>query len=43
MLIVNLGEYKNKNNYFYNLKLNINDDPRQDFDYVIRRLIQINI
>jgi hypothetical protein len=43
MLIINLGEYKNKYNYFYNLKLNINDDLRQDFDYVLRKLIQINI
>jgi len=43
MLIVNLDEFKNKNNYFYNLKLNINNYPRQDFDYMLERLIQLNI
>jgi hypothetical protein len=32
MLIIKLNEYKNKNNYFYNLKLNINNDLKQDFD-----------
>jgi hypothetical protein len=41
-LIFNPNQYKDKNIYYLSLKFNISDDPRQDLNYMLRRLIRVD-